>query len=324
MKKIFSLIPLALLSSSMSAHALIGGPFDNGDYGILMERAAFYQTTFTFKNGNGYAIWTADNQIGSLSQGQTVRPNIGAGSLITAASGSALGSHNGNRSVFYYLGVVYFGGAMGSVDVQSRMIDGTCNAQSDVTNQQSQNTQNQGFFGGNTTSLISSAVVTSNRSYVLNANWRGKITKTAPQFRFAGKGELVIIAPNGNETLAGLAYQGYSGLIDAIVQSVSSLTIQPGASLGLGPAYAAAQQTIAAALTGTGGTPATSTTDVTSVQTIVNGVVTGETRTSVTDNVAAVPATGGLSQYLDGTGPVSSYESSIHEKVKVTGFRRFF
>lgn len=324
MKKIFSLIPLALLSSSMSAHALIGGPFDNGDYGILMERASFYQTSFTFKNGNGYAIWTADNQIGALTQGQNITPNIGSGSLITPTSGAAFGGHNANRSVFYYLGVVYFGGAFGSVDLQSRIIDGTCNAQSDVTNSQAQNTQNQGFFGGNTTSLISSAVVTSNRSYVLNANWRGKITKTVPQFRFAGKGELVIIAPNGNETLAGLAYQGYSGLIDAIVQSVSSLTIQPGASLGLGPAYIAAQQTIAAALTGSGGTAATSTTDTTVVQNIVNGVVVGETRTAVTDNVAATPAVGGLAQYLDGTGPVSSYESSIHEKVKVTGFRRFF
>jgi hypothetical protein len=324
MKKIFSLIQLAVLSAGSSAFAIVGGPFDNGDYSILMERSGFFQATFTFKNGNGYSIWTPDNQVGSLTQGQNVTPNIGTGSLITPSSVTALGGHNGNRSVFYYLGVIYFGGAFGSVDVESRTIDGYCNAQSDVTTQQSQNTQNQGFFGGNTTSVVSSSVVASNRSYVLNANWKGKITKTQPQLRFSGKGEMVIIAPNGNETLAGLAYQGYSGLIDAIVQSVSSLTIQPGASLGLGPAYAAAQQTIAAALTGTGGTPASSTTDITSVQTIVGGVVTGETRTSVTDNVAAVPATGGLEQFLEGTGPASSYDNNIVERIKVTGYRRYF
>jgi hypothetical protein len=324
MKKIFSLIQLAVLSAGSSAFAIVGGPFDNGDYSVLMERSGFYQATFTFRNGNGYSIWTSDNQVGSLTQGQTVTPNVGTGSLITPSSGTALGQHNGNRSVFYYLGVIYFGGAFGSIDVESRTIQGYSNAQSDVTTQQSQNTQNQGFFGGNTTSVVSSSVVASNRSYVLNANWKGKITKTQPQLRFSGKGEMVIIAPNGNETLAGLAYQGYAGLIDAIVQSVSSLTIQPGASLGLGPAYAAAQQTIAAALTGTGGTPASSTTDITSVQTIVGGVVTGETRTSVTDNVAAVPATGGLEQFLSGTGPASSYENNTVERIKVTGYRRYF
>jgi hypothetical protein len=39
MKKIFSLIQLAVLSAGSSAFALVGGPFDNGDYSILLERA---------------------------------------------------------------------------------------------------------------------------------------------------------------------------------------------------------------------------------------------------------------------------------------------
>jgi hypothetical protein len=330
MKKIFLTIQFAALMAGLPAFALVGGPFDNGEYSILNERNGFYQSTFSFKNGSGYAIWTADNLQGVVNTGTAV-DNFGTGSLVTSDGGS---TNNANRSVLYYKGVTYIGSALGSVDVSARTIQGFSNAFSDfgvaVTTTQSA----LGLFSAATSSAASSTtVVSSGRNYTANLNWTGKITETTPQLRFSGDGELSIIAPNGAEAIASLAYSGYSNLIAAISASVS----QSGAQTGFtGANYTAASASIASILNGSAGTPASQTITPTFTQAVGptgaavdvngNGIFNDDLVQSgqAVANIAAVAGTPSLESYLLGTGPENSYKEAIKEKVKVTGYRRFF
>ena len=344
MKKIFLTIQFAALMAGLPAFALVGGPFDNGDYSILNERNGYYQSSFTFKNGNGYAIWTADNLQGTVTQGATLTPNISSGSLLTPAP---QGSHNANRSVFYYKGVTYFGSAMGQVDMEGRTIAGYCNANSEYETANAQASTGQ-FAILATTVTNTSTVVASGRSYIANANWTGKITSTSPQVRFTGDGELVIIAPSGQETIAGLAYNAFQGLLDSIVASVAA---SGNSIFGVTPGlYADAQAAISGALSGTAtiaAVPASSTVTTTNIPAYaqatnaagapvdVNGngifnddlVVSGQVTNVQAVNTAATnasPGAPGLDDYLTGTGPEQSYEESTKLKMQVSGYRRYF
>jgi hypothetical protein len=326
MKKIFSLIQLAVLSAGSSAFAIVGGPFDNGDYNVLVERSGYYQSSYSFKNGSGYSLWSPDNLQGALLQGQTLTPNVSTGALSTPG-GQA---NNANRSVLYYKGVTYFGNALGEVDVAARRISGYANASSEYSVSAVSTEQNANFFTqSNVTSFSSATVVANGRSYVANLNWQGKITATQPQLRYTGKGELTIIAPNGRSAIASLAYDAYSSLVQSIASSIQTVPNGPP------PNYAAAQLAISQSLNGNPGTPARTTVTpaygqalngTTPVDLNRNGVtnddlvVTGQTVT----NTAAVAPTDGLNSFLEGTGPNQSYRDAENVKIKVRGYRRFF
>lgn len=336
MKKISLFIHIAALLSGIPAFAISGGPFDNGSYSVLLERSGVYEASYSFKNGSGYSQWTADNTQGAISQGAQITENVGAGSLITEFGSS----NNANRTVLYFMGVTYFGTAFGQVDVEARTIQGFGNANSDYSTVSTQTQQNNGFFSVTTSSSFSSnTVVSSGRSYTANVNWTGKITKTYPQLRFSGSGEIAIIAPNGAEAVASLAYTGYSQLIDAIAQSVG----QSGGP-NTNPDYTGAAAAISSVLSGTAGTPASTTITPTYAQAIgaptvvgtqivqtaidVNGdgifnndlIVSGQ----AVANRAEVPGTPSLSSYLEGTGPANSYKESLVQKINVTGYLRYF
>lgn len=251
MKKIFWMIQVAALSASMQAFALVGGPFDNGDYSILLDRNGYYQASFTYQNGNGYAIWTSDNLMGTSSTGNTTSINYGTGSLITAGTGAALSDHNANRSVLYYKGVTYVGSAYGAADFDGDTIQGNVNAYSEFTiSTTATNTQQNLLTQSSVSTATLDQVVTNGRSYVANIGWTAEITDSTPILTFSGTGELSIIAPNGRETLAGLAYGGYSGLIDSINQSVSNLFSGGDVSLTNIDIYGSAQDAIDSALAG--------------------------------------------------------------------------
>ena len=336
MKKISLFIQIAALTAGLPAFALSGGPFDNGNYSVLLEREGVYEAAYSFKNGSGYSQWTADNSQGDVATGGSLSVNLGAGSLITASGGS----NNANRTVLYYKGVTYFGSAFGQVDTEKRTIQGFGNANSDYSTSASTSQQNNGFFSTTTSSSFStSTVVSSGRNYSANVNWTGKITDTAPQLRFSGSGELSIISPNGAESIASLAYTGYSQLIDAIAQSVSQSGVLIGLSDNPGTVYTGAAASISQVLNGATSTPATQTitptyaqaTNTTAGVTVpvdVNGngitnddlVVVGQTVT----NTAAVAGTPSLLSYLQGTGPDNSYEEAVSEKITVTGYLRYF
>jgi VIT1/CCC1 family predicted Fe2+/Mn2+ transporter len=91
-------------------------------------------------------------------------------------------------------------------------------------------------------------VVINNRAYFANLSWTGKIYQRSPILRYRGSGEVVILSPSGTESLAGLAYTAYSGLIGAII----SATAQSGNSIiGVDPGlFADAQLAIENALVG--------------------------------------------------------------------------
>ena len=291
MKKIFSLIQLAVLSAGSSAFAIVGGPFDNGDYSILLERSGYYQSSYSFKNGSGYSLWSPDNIQGAVTQGQTVTQNIGTGSLFTPSTGNA------NRTVLYYKGVTYFGGAFGEVDVEARRISGYANASSEFTATVSTNQQQNNIFFGqtNVSQTNSTNVVASGRSYVANVNWQGKITASQPQLRFSGKGEIAIISPTGQSAIAGLAYSGYSQLISSIAASVAQSgngDLSVGFGAGTDPAVA---------------------------QAILDGLSPYTSASRAIQNALTA-----LTPYLTGSGPSSSYEESEVVKMKVSGYRRFF
>lgn len=219
MKKFFLMLQLAALSAGSSAFALTGGPFENSDAGILQERGGFYQSAFSYRNGNGYAIWTPDAPwYADGSSGADFRRTT----LITPATSRSFTDHSANRSVFYYKGVTYVGGAWGELDLDAREIQGVCNAVSEfgVTSTTQTTSANIVSFS-QSIGTTSATVVENNRGYVANLGWTGKIYDRSPILRFRGKGELFILSQNGTEALASLAYTAYSGLISAIIANVA-------------------------------------------------------------------------------------------------------
>lgn len=217
---LLTLSSLALLGGG-NAMAIVGGPFDNGDYSLLLERGGYYQAVYSFKNGNGYGIFTPDAQFfGGLASTGSGNSSGAAffdgGTMYT--DNSFRSNHSANRSVFYYKGITYVGSAFGEVDPDARQIQGICNATSD-----SDTSVSQANAAGSATSTLqnTSTIVQNNANFILNLTWQGKIYKTRPILRFRGKGEISVISPNGAATLAALAYRGFSGLVDAIVASVA-------------------------------------------------------------------------------------------------------
>lgn len=227
MKKIFLAIASVALMSSSNLLAIGGGPFDNGEVGgLLMERGGFYQCQFSFRNGNGYGIFTPDSYLGgnppnpnqSLSGSSQQIGIFNRGSLYTPNSGGALG-HNANRSVFYFKGVSYVGGCFGFVDMHSRDIQGVCNGSSNETiTQQTLSQNNGGLINASQTATTQQPLVINADGNILNLGWTGKVIDQRPNLRFRGKGE-ISITQTGRDVKQ-LATNAYTALLDAIPQAL--------------------------------------------------------------------------------------------------------
>jgi 3-dehydroquinate dehydratase len=178
--------------------------------------------------------------------------------LYTPNSGGTALGHNANRSVFYYKGLTYVGGCFGFVDTHSRQVQGTCNASSNESVTQQTLSQNTGgLINASQAATTSQNLVINTAGFVLNVGWTGKITTTRPNMRFRGKGELSVVSPAGESSLQTLAYQAYSGLIDAIIQSTSNLQNADAAPVDFTSASDAIQDALQDLSTylGTGGGP---------------------------------------------------------------------
>ena len=259
MKKIFLTFAGLLSLGTGHVFAIAGGPFDNGDPGgLLMERGGYYASTFSFRNGNGYGIFTSDAVLsgnglsgGSVSAGinNTSLGLFGRGSLYAPNTASAAG-HNANRSIFYYKGVTYAGSCFGYPDLEKRFITGGCNASSDESSSQQTLAQsNTGLVSAAGVATTVQNIVSSNAGFVINLGFTAKIYSTRPTLRYRGKGEMSILSPSGQSTIAALAFQGYSGLIDAIVNAVAGANI--GANFN-DQVFTSAQTAISNALGATG------------------------------------------------------------------------
>lgn len=254
MKKIFLTIASVALMSNSNVWALAGGPFDNGDPGgLLMERGGFYQCQFSFRNGNGYGIFTPDSYLGgnlpnSNNTGASSSQQTGVfnrGSLYTPGNANNPLQHNANRSVFYFRGVSYVGGCFGFVDNHSKEVQGVCNASSneEITQQTlSQNTG--GLINASQSTETEQPLVINSRLNVLNVGWIGKVISSRHVLRFRGRGELTVTpqeSDGGN--INNLAFTAYSGLITAITSSVGN-----SGGAGTSPDYEAASEAIQNAL----------------------------------------------------------------------------
>lgn len=211
MKRFFALSLITFASLTQQASALVGGPFDNGFHSGLLENGGVYQAVMTFKNGNGFCYFNPEAQI-VAEAGTADTVNIDARGEMD------------NRAVVYYKGVTYLGSAIGMADGDTKYVQCSINGSSEAsqTTQTQQNNNNIFGFGATSTTSASNTIIASQRGFTMNGNWEAKFKQTAPVLRFVGKGELTFIAPSGPDSIAGLAYQGASGLIDAIINSVGN------------------------------------------------------------------------------------------------------
>jgi hypothetical protein len=208
MKRYFLLAVLFLAFDARQASALVGGPFDNGSHNAQLENG-IYQAVLTMRNGNGFCYFHPEANIVPENP-NNVLDYQGRG-------------NTRNRAVVYYKGVTYIGSAIGMADPESRYIQCSINGGSDLGFSVSQTSSEDG--GVSTSgSAVSDVVVRNDRGFIMNGNWEAKIRDTSPTLKFNGKGEMTFIAPTGADSIAGLAYQGYSGLIGAIISAVGGLT----------------------------------------------------------------------------------------------------
>lgn len=166
MKRFSILIAALSLGLGTHASAWTGGPFDNGDYSVLLERGGVYQATFSFRNGSGMALFNENNSFEPAS----------------ATSVTGMFSIN-NRSVFYYKGITYFGVATGIVDVDARRVTGFTNGNSDYA---ATTPATPGTATG--AARPTNIGYNSNLSYTANSTFNAKITSTRPVMRFRGSG----------------------------------------------------------------------------------------------------------------------------------------
>lgn len=180
--RLFSIATLLVaFVATPKAQAEVGGPFDNGDFSILLERDGVYQATFSFSNGSGMAMFAQDN-------------SFEAATAATVAGQFAL--HN--RSVFYYKGVTYYGTCTGIVDVSAKKITGFTNGNSDY-GASSVSVDPQAGTSGSRASIGSNGQA----GFIANSQFKAKITSTAPILRFSGKGEVSFMGvPQINELRA--------------------------------------------------------------------------------------------------------------------------
>lgn len=272
MKRIIASLAIGITALTGQAHAWVGGPFDNGWHSAELENGV-YQANLIFKNGSGYSYFRPDQRIASDD----------------ASVPSAVDQRGSlsNRAVIYYKGISYVGSAFGTADGEAKDVQCVMNGGSESTYQTAASSQQTSAFtlASTTSTALSTTVVSSSRSFAFNGHWEAKITQTAPSLRFKGKGELSFLSPGGTDAIAGLAFSGYSGLVNAIVTAVGNA--QPGVNF-----------------------PATFFSDAADAM--------SDLLTEMADPTTDVGA------IIRQSGIDPTYENATVIKLKVTGTRRFF
>lgn len=211
MKRFACLITVILATFGGNAHAWVGGPFDGGLHSSTLSRNSIFQAVLSFENGSGYVYFSPTQALTGDDINNTANVDGRAGIR--------------NRSVLYYKGITYVGSAFGVNDDEARYVQGSLNATSELSfSSQTTNAQGQGA-NQTTTSSVSTTIVNSSRSFLVNGNFEAKVYQTSPSYRFRGEGQLAFISPNGTDAVAGLAFNAYSGLIDAIISAVANAAV---------------------------------------------------------------------------------------------------
>ncbi len=185
-----------VMSFSASAFALVGGPFDNGDFSELLDQNGIYQWVASFPNGLGQ---------GQFNDTTSVGPTLTGSTSGTATTNTGIGTVQ-DRSIFYYKGVTFFGQCFGQVDLSSKTISCVTNGSSDTTISTSSSSSN-GSTTGQQSATSASGTITNNGNLgmVANSEWNGNITSTNPTLVFHGTGQLTVIPPNVQSLIGSLA-----------------------------------------------------------------------------------------------------------------------
>lgn len=185
MKKFSAIFSLAAMFLQSSCFAWVGGPYSNN---------------------------TTDGIDGGIFQ-YTIRGSRTSGmSRFSQNTGSAFNSEFGD-SIIYHRGVTYYGESYGFVDFASKRVDGIINAASAGSDNNPQNAWRNstgttwGVFNGvrygNPNPVNGAGFDPTNplpSNSVVNATWRGKLTRTRPVPRFAGRGEASFLGENNTTT----------------------------------------------------------------------------------------------------------------------------
>lgn len=210
--RLFSIATLLVaFVATPKAQAEVGGPFDNGDFSVLLERDGVYAATFSFSNGSGMCMFAQDN-------------SFEAATATTVAGQFAL--HN--RSVFYYKGVTYFGTATGMVDPSAKRITGFTNGNSDYGAAAPAVNPAAGA-GGSRANIGSNGQI----GFIANSQFVAKITSTAPIMRFKGKGEVTFMGYPQMDALRAVAnaINAINTPAAAVTAAVASQNVQDALNL---------------------------------------------------------------------------------------------
>lgn len=213
------LLALAL-SFSASAHALTGGPFDNGDYSQLLDEAGVYQWTAYFSNGIGQGQFNPHTSYGpSIS-------STGSSGTSQATTNAAIGTI-AERSIFYYKGITFFGGCFGNVDTARKKITCITNGQSEVNLSQQATTSTTTTIIGTASNVNATTTVVNNGSlgFVANSEWSAGIGPMEPNLEFSGEGELTVLTPSVQPLLSNLAQQIITASSGNVTNVASSLAV---------------------------------------------------------------------------------------------------
>lgn len=239
MKRIIASLVIGFSALSGQAFALVGGPFDGNSHSAALDSNAIYQATFSLSNGSGFCYFSPTAKI---------TPDRVPGGTANTSDFDFIGS-TPNRSVIYYKGISYVGSCFGTADPDARFVEAVLNATSELgfSAQQSNQQNNNGNQSQQSVS-VSNIIVQNNRSFLVNGAFEARITQTAPLLRFRGKGELAFLAPTSQDSIAGLAYTAYSGLIGAIISFVANSVVVANANIN--QIFTDAQQAVTNALAG--------------------------------------------------------------------------
>ncbi len=194
--RLFSIaVLLVAFAATPKAQAFVGGPFDNDDYSILLDRDGVYQATFSFSNGSGMAMFSQDNSFEPASA--------------TSVAGQ-FALHN--RSVFYYKGVTYFGTCTGIIDHGAKKIIGFTNGNSD-------------YSAGAATPAGRPAIGANGLNFTANSEFKANITTTAPILRFKGKGTVTFMGVPQIATLRAAAAAAIAAIgVPVIIPPATTVT----------------------------------------------------------------------------------------------------
>jgi hypothetical protein len=173
--------------------------------------AMFLQSTAFAWVGGPYSNNTTDGIDGGIFQ-YTIRGSRTSGmSRFSQNLSSSYNSEFGD-SVIYFRGTTYYGESYGFVDFASKKVDGIINASASGADNNPQSLWRSatgttwGVFNGVRYGIgnplfggVFDGTSPSSKRSVVNASWRGKLTKTRPVPRFNGKGEASFLG-EGNST----------------------------------------------------------------------------------------------------------------------------